>query len=182
MSSQESSHDVSRCLRCGATSFRDADELRAHIVVVHECPVCGMLCETDDEIDPHLAIFHGKYRASFVPYDGYGRNIVPEHHLLDIDRWQPPALSTPSTEKLRALCLRMTESDLPELGLENVPAELTDTAVYVEANFAIVRKSEQAAQYRRRRPEGRADFLVTALLNPNITPTSAYAKHRSRPK
>jgi hypothetical protein len=138
-----------------------------------------MLCRTHVDRKAHLAKYHGSSEEPYEENDGFGHLNLPETRLVEMDDWQPPEVREPTSDELHKVCLLMASAEMPELGLDSAAPELAVPIAYVEAHFATVRKCEVAVKYKVRKTEGKASFLLTALLSPDLTPTSAYAKAHS---
>jgi len=166
------SHEIP-CPHCQASYSTEAD-LAAHLALVHRCPKCGLLLSNENAVGEHLEQVHGM-RQFYT--------IQPElGELVEIPGWEPPKIPIPTDQEelrrwLLPICERIAEASQPELALRSAPRELSDRVKYVRQHFTRVTGTVKLVRYQRLKdPARKAEYLVIALTNLDLSPSYALQK------
>jgi uncharacterized C2H2 Zn-finger protein len=167
------------CPYCQASYSTEVD-LEAHLALVHRCPRCGLLLSNENAVGEHLEQVHGLRHFGAVE---------PElAELVEIPGWEPPKIPIPTDQGelyrwLLPICERIAEASQPELALRSAPRELSDRVEYVRQHFKRVTGTVKLVRYKRLKdPARKAEYLVIALTNLDLSPSYALQKFGPRPR
>ncbi len=159
-----------------------------HLRLVHECELCGMLCETAEKRTVHWRRIHGKEYRFDAWHKIIGDEVVEQlGRSVDVNGWHSPTsqlqgVPTDPESLCRwvyPICVQMVEFKRQETALFSPHSSLINQALYAEAHFHAVKAMVATVRYKRLKGEkGRALLIAKALALPNQGP--GYAEQQLR--
>jgi len=155
-------------------SYLAGSDLEAHLALVHRCPKCGLLLSNENAVGEHLEQVHGMRELNTIQAE--------LGELVEIPGWEPPKIPVPTDvgelyKWLLPICERIATASEPELALRSAPRELSDRVDYVRQHFTRVTGTVKLVRYNRLKdPARKAEYLVIALTNLDLSPSYALQK------